>query len=182
MLQIGTRNAQNFELLKAAGQQGKLPVLFKRGMGITLEESLNAAEYVAAEGQPNVIFCLRGVKSHLGDPHRNLVDFAHVPVLRAQTRLPVCVDPSHSVGRLRVMPDGLPEIFHAAGQGVLVGASMVLVDFHPDPHKALCDGPQALTMDYLPRLAEYLRRVRTCYEEVLASPVPLRPEQRRELL
>lgn len=182
MLQIGTRNAQNFELLKAVGQQGKLPVLFKRGMGITLEESLNAAEYVAAEGQPNVVFCLRGVKSHLGDPHRNLVDFCHVPVLRAQTRLPVCVDPSHSVGRLRVMPDGLPEIFHAAGQGVLVGASMVLVDVHPDPHKALCDGPQALTMDYLPRLVEYLGRVRACYEGILASSAPLRPEHRRDLL
>lgn len=182
MLQIGTRNAQNFELLKAVGQQGELPVLIKRGMGITLEESLNAVEYVAAEGQPNIVFCLRGVKSHLGDPHRNLVDFAHVPVLRAQTRLPVCVDPSHSVGRMRVVPDGLPEIFHAAGQGVLAGASMVLVDFHPDPHKALCDGPQALTMEYLPRLVEYLRRVRDCYEGILASEVPLRPENRRDLL
>jgi 3-deoxy-7-phosphoheptulonate synthase len=182
MLQIGTRNAQNFELLKAAGQQGKLPVLFKRGMGITLEESLNAAEYVAAEGQPHIVFCLRGVKSHLGDPHRNLVDFAHVPVLRAQTRLPVCVDPSHSVGRLRIVPDGLPEIFHAAGQGILAGASMVLVDVHPDPHKALCDGPQALTMDYLPRLLEYVRRVRACYDGLMASDVPLRPENRRDLL
>ena len=182
MLQIGTRNAQNFELLKQVGQQGRLPVLFKRGMGITLEESLNAAEYVASEGQPRIVFCLRGVKSHLGDPHRNLVDFAHVPVLRAQTRLPVCVDPSHSVGRLRIVPDGLPEIFHAAGQGVLAGASMVLVDFHPDPHKALCDGPQALTMEWLPRLQEYLRRVRACYEDLLASGVPLQPEHRRDLV
>jgi 3-deoxy-7-phosphoheptulonate synthase len=182
MLQIGTRNAQNFELLKQVGQQGRLPVLFKRGMGITLEESLNAVEYVASEGQPRIVFCLRGVKSHLGDPHRNLVDFAHVPVLRAQTRLPVCVDPSHSVGRLRIVPDGLPEIFHAAGQGVLAGASMVLVDFHPDPHRALCDGPQALTMEWLPRLQEYLRRVRACYEDVLASGVPLQPEHRRDLV
>lgn len=181
MLQIGTRNAQNFELLKAAGQQGVLPVLFKRGMGITLEESLNAVEYVAAEGQPNIVFCLRGVKSHLGDPHRNLVDFAHVPVVRAQTRLPVCVDPSHSVGRLRIVPDGLPEIFHAAGQGVLAGASMVLVDLHPDPHRALCDGPQALTLDWLPRLDSYLRRVRACYEDLLAE-VALDPDRRRELL
>jgi len=181
MLQIGTRNAQNFELLKQAGQQARLPVLFKRGMGITLEESLNAVEYVASEGQPNVVFCLRGVKSHLGEPHRNLVDFAHVPVLRAQTRLPVCVDPSHSVGRLRIVPDGLPEIFHAAGQGVLVGASMVLVDFHPDPHHALCDGPQALTMDWLPRFKNYLERVRACYEGILASDLPLKPENRRDL-
>jgi len=181
MLQIGTRNAQNFELLKAAGQQKVLPVLFKRGMGITLEESLNAVEYVASEGQPNIVFCLRGVKSHLGDPHRNLVDFAHVPVVRAQTRLPVCVDPSHSVGRLRIMPDGIPEMFHAAGQGVLTGASMVLVDLHPDPHQALCDGPQALTLDWLPRLHDYVQRVRACYEDLLKSSVPVAPDHRRDL-
>ncbi len=73
-------------------------MLFKRGMGITLEESLNACEYIASEGNPNIVFCLRGVKTHLGEPHRNLVDFAHVPVVRRQTRLPVCIDPSHSVG------------------------------------------------------------------------------------
>src|SRR5262249_18122144 len=70
MLQVGTRNAQNFELLKMVGQQQRFPVLFKRGMGITLEESLNACEYIASEGNPNVVFCLRGVKTHLGDPHR----------------------------------------------------------------------------------------------------------------
>lgn len=115
MLQIGTRNTQNFELLKQVGRQEKLPVLVKRGMGITLEESLNACEYVATEGQPNMVFCLRGVKSHLGDPHRNLVDFAHVPVVRSQTRMPVCIDPSHSVGRFHFAPDGLPEAYHATG-------------------------------------------------------------------
>ncbi len=166
MLQIGTRNTQNFELLKHVGQQKEMPVLFKRGMGITLEESLNACEYVAAEGTPNIIFCLRGVKTHLGDPHRNLVDFAHVPVLRGQTRLPVCIDPSHSVGRQRLAPDDLPEVFHATGQGIIAGASMVLVDFHPAPQLALCDGPQALTMDALPKLLHYVQRVRQAYEEV----------------
>jgi len=164
MLQIGTRNTQNFELLRAAGQQAELPVLFKRGMGITLEESLNACEYVASEGQPKVVFCLRGVKTHLGNPHRNLVDFAHVPVVRAQTRLPVCIDPSHSVGRMRHAPDGLPEVFHATGQGIVVGASMVLVDFHPDPATALCDGPQALTLDQLPRLQRYIGEMRRAYQ------------------
>src|SRR5712692_7609781 len=105
MLQVGTRNAQNFELLKQLGQQQTFPVLFKRGMGITLEESLNACEYIASEGNPKIVFCLRGVKTHLGDPHRNMVDFAHVPVVRRQTRLPVCVDTSHSVGRLDRAPD-----------------------------------------------------------------------------
>ena len=147
MLQVGTRNAQNFELLRQVGQQRELPVLFKRGMGITLEESLLACEYVASEGNPNIVFCLRGVKTHLGDPHRNMVDFAHVPVVRRQTRMPVCVDPSHSVGTMRAAPDGLPDIYHVTGQGIIAGASMVLVDIHPVPEKALCDGPQALRLE-----------------------------------
>jgi 3-deoxy-7-phosphoheptulonate synthase len=166
MLQVGTRNAQNFELLKQLGQQRIFPVLFKRGMGITLEESLNACEYVASEGNPNIVFCLRGVKTHLGDPHRNLVDFAHVPVVRRQTRLPVCIDPSHAVGRLEGTPDGLPDIFHIIGQGIVAGASMVLVDFHPNPESALCDGPQALRLEQLSELTEYVRRIRKAYEDV----------------
>jgi len=167
MLQIGTRNTQNFELLKQVGQQRELPVLFKRGMGITLEESLNACEYVASEGNPNIVFCLRGVKTHLGDPHRNLVDFAHVPVVRRQTRLPVCVDPSHGVGRMDRAPDGLPDVFHVVGQGIIAGASMVLVDFHPRPSEALCDGPQALTPDRLAVLLECVRRTRATYEDLV---------------
>ncbi|MDH3227711.1 MAG: 3-deoxy-7-phosphoheptulonate synthase, partial [Thermoleophilia bacterium] len=85
MLQIGTRNTQNFELLKAVGRQSELPVLFKRGFGITLDESLNAAEYLASEGNRKIIFCLRGMKTNMGDPHRNLVDFAHVPVVKRLT-------------------------------------------------------------------------------------------------
>jgi 3-deoxy-7-phosphoheptulonate synthase len=165
MLQVGTRNAQNFELLKQLGQQRTFPVLFKRGMGITLEESLNACEYIASEGNPKIVFCLRGVKTHLGDPHRNMVDFAHVPVVRRQTRLPVCVDPSHSVGRLDRAPDHLFDFFHAIGQGVICGASMVLVDFHPDPKTALCDGAQALRLEQLGQLVEYIRRVRSAYED-----------------
>lgn len=164
MLQVGTRNAQNFELLKAVGQQGEFPALVKRGMGITLEESLNACEYVASEGNPRIVFCLRGVKTNLGDPHRNLVDFAHVPVVLRQTRLPVCIDPSHSVGRMFFAPDGLPDIFHVVGQGVIAGATMVLVDFHPHPEKALCDGPQALTLDMLPKLVDYSNRMRSAYK------------------
>ena len=169
MLQIGTRNTQNFELLKQVGRQENLPVLVKRGMGITLEESLNACEYVATEGQPNMVFCLRGVKSHLGDPHRNLVDFAHVPVVRSQTRMPVCIDPSHSVGRFHFAPDGLPEAYHATGMGVVAGASMILVDFHPNPAAALCDGPQALTPEYLPGFLAYVRRMRAAYEAVVQA-------------
>ncbi len=169
MIQVGTRNAQNYELLKQIGRRHEFPVLFKRGMGITLEESLNACEYVASEGNPRIVFCLRGVKSHLGEPHRNLVDFAHVPVVRRQTRLPVCIDPSHSVGNRLVAPDGLPDVFHAVGQGIIAGASAVLVDFHPRPEVALCDGGQALTLDMLPRLLEYVRRVRAAYDEAAAA-------------
>ena len=167
MLQVGTRNAQNLELLKAIGQQQRFPALVKRGLGITLEESLNACEYVAREGNPNIVFCLRGVKSHLGEPHRNLVDFGLVPVVRRQTRLSVCVDPSHSVGRPDLAPDGLPDIFHVTGQGIIAGASMVLIDFHPRPEVALCDAHQALTLDQLPRLVRYAGTVREAYRRVV---------------
>jgi 3-deoxy-7-phosphoheptulonate synthase len=165
MLQIGTRNAQNFELLKAVGQQTELPVLFKRGMGITLEESLNACEYVASGGNRKIVFCLRGMKTNLGDPHRNFVDFAHVPVVKRLTRLPVGVDPSHSVGRRTVGPDGLLDIFHVTAQGVIGGANMVLVDVHPKPERALCDGPQALLLEELPAFVEDVGIARRAYEE-----------------
>lgn len=163
MLQIGTRNAQNFELLKAAGQQRDFPVLFKRGMGLSLEESLNACEYVASEGNSDIVFCLRGVKTHLGAPHRNMIDFAHVPVVKRLTRLPVCVDPSHSAGRRSFAADGLSDIHNATAEGVILGANMVLVDFHPEPHKAMCDGPQALTLEELPSYLEDVRLVRETY-------------------
>ncbi len=149
MLQIGTRNAQNFELLKLVGQQLELPVLYKRGMGITLEESLNACEYLASAGNHKLIFCLRGMKTHLGDPHRNFVDFAHVPVVKRLTRLPVCIDPSHSVGKKLRGDDGLLDIHHVTAQGIISGANMALVDFHPNPGEALCDGPQALLLNEL---------------------------------
>jgi 3-deoxy-7-phosphoheptulonate synthase len=164
MLQIGTRNAQNFELLKAAGQQTEFPVLFKRGMGITLEESFNACEYVASEGNRRIVFCLRGVKSNFGDPHRNFVDVSHVPVVKRLTRLPVCVDPSHSVGRRDPTPDGLLDIHHVSAQAVIAGANMLLVDFHPAPEKALCDGPQALLVEDLARFLGDMQIVREAYE------------------
>jgi len=163
MLQIGTRNTQNFELLKAVGRQQAYPVLLKRGFGITLEESLNAAEYLASEGNRKVIFCLRGMKTNMGDPHRNLVDFGHVPVVKRLTRMPVCVDPSHSVGGRGRSSDGILDIFHVTAQGVIAGANMVLVDFHPDPPKALVDGPQALTLEELPYFLEDVALARETY-------------------
>ncbi len=163
MLQIGTRNTQNFELLKCVGRQDEYPVLIKRGFGITLNESLNAAEYLASEGNRRVIFALRGMKSNLGDPHRNFVDFSHVPVVHRLTRMPVCIDPSHSVGTRQKSPDGLMDVMHVTAQGVIAGANMVLVDFHPKPAKALVDGPQALLLDELPLFLEDVRIAREAY-------------------
>ena len=163
MLQIGTRNTQNFELLKAVGRQQDFPVLIKRGFGITLNESLNAAEYLASEGNSRVVFCLRGVKTNLGDPHRNLVDFAHIPVIKRLTRMPVCVDPSHSVGTRDQGPDRLLDIMHVTAQGVASGANMVLVDFHPQPTKALVDGPQAMKMNELEWFLDDIALARECY-------------------
>lgn len=165
MVQIGTRNTQNFELLKAVGRQQEFPVLFKRGFGITLNESLNAAEYLASEGNSRVVFCLRGVKTNMGDPHRNLVDFSHVPVLKRLTRMPVCVDPSHSVGSRERSPDGIYDLMHATAQGVVAGANMVLVDFHPAPAKALVDGPQAMLPGELGWFLEDVAAARECYEK-----------------
>jgi 3-deoxy-7-phosphoheptulonate synthase len=168
MLQIGTRNTQNFELLKSVGRQQDYPVLIKRGFGITLEESLNAAEYLASEGNRRVIFCLRGMKTQFGDPHRNLVDFAHVPVVKALTRMPVCIDPSHSVGTRHAGPDHIMDVLHATAQGVIAGANMVLVDFHPEPARALVDGPQALRLEELPWFLEDVALAREAYEKRLA--------------
>jgi 3-deoxy-7-phosphoheptulonate synthase len=165
MLQIGTRNTQNFELLKIVGRQREFPVLLKRGFGITLEESLNAAEYLASAGNRNVVFGLRGMKTNMGDPHRNFVDFAHVPVVKRLTRMPVCIDPSHSVGTRERAPDGLLDVMHVTAQGIVAGANMVLVDFHPHPAKALVDGPQALTLPELPWFLEDVAIARAAYEK-----------------
>jgi len=164
MLQIGTRNTQNFELLKIVGRQREYPVLIKRGFGITLDESLNAAEYLASEGNTHVVFGLRGMKTNLGDPHRNMVDFTHVPVVKRLTRMPVCIDPSHSVGTRAAAPDGILDVMHATAQGVVAGANMILVDFHPVPSKALVDGAQALQLRELPWFLEDVRIAREAYE------------------
>lgn len=163
MLQIGTRNTQNFELLKAVGAQHEFPILLKRGFGITLNESLLAAEYVASEGNRMIVFGLRGMKTHFGDPHRNLVDFGHVPVVKRLTRMPVCVDPSHSVGGRWQSPDGISDVFHVAAQGTIAGANMQLVDIHPVPRKALVDGAQALTLEELPYFLEDMQIAREAY-------------------
>lgn len=162
MLQIGTRNCQNFELLKACGQTDQV-VLLKRGFGNTLNEALLAAEYIAKSGNPRVIFCLRGIKSHTASPHRNLVDFSQIPVVKRLTHLPVCVDPSHAVGVAKPSIDGITDIAHAMAQGIVAGANMVLMDIHPDPEIAKVDGHQAFTMRHLPQLKADMEHCRETY-------------------
>jgi len=105
------------------------------------------------------------VKTNLGDPHRNLVDFSHVPVVKRLTRMPVCIDPSHSVGSRERAPDRMLDLMHVTAQGIVAGADMVLVDFHPAPAKALVDGPQAMLLKELPWFLEDVALARECYEK-----------------
>jgi 3-deoxy-7-phosphoheptulonate synthase len=137
-LQIGARNMQNFELLKAVGRTGK-PVLLKRGMSATLEEFLLAAEYVMAEGNPNVVLCERGIRT-FSDFTRNTLDLAIIPAVKRISHLPILVDPSHGTGkRDKVIP--------MSRAAVAAGADGVAVEVHDAPEEALSDGPQALTPD-----------------------------------
>ncbi len=135
-LQIGARNMQNFELLKMVGRTKK-PVLLKRGMSATLEEFLLAAEYVMAEGNPNVVLCERGVRT-FADHTRNTLDLSVVPAVERLSHLPIVVDPSHGTGRRdKVMP--------MSCAAVAAGADGLLIEVHNKPEEALSDGPQALT-------------------------------------
>ena len=144
MLQIGTRNMQNFALLQAAGEAGK-PVLLKRGMNATIEEWLMAAEYIAQRGNLDIVLCERGIRT-FEKATRNTLDISAVPVAQALSHLPVIVDPSHSGGKRDLV---LP-LSRAA---IAVGADGIIVDVHPAPETALCDGPQALTEADLDELA-----------------------------
>ena len=162
MLQVGARNMQNFSLLKALGGQPH-PVLLKRGMAATIEEWLLAAEYIVAHGNPKVVLCERGIRSF--DPAmRNVLDLAAVPLVQSLTYLPVIVDPSHALGRR----DAVPAMAAAA---LAAGADGVMLEVHPVPHDALCDGAQALTFPDFVRLAERLRRLAPVMGRSLASEV-----------
>src|SRR5215472_15151538 len=144
MLQVGTRNMQNFALLQAVGSAGK-PVMLKRGMNSTIEEWLMAAEYIAQRGNLDIVLCERGIRT-FETATRNTLDISAVPVAQRLSHLPVIVDPSHSGGRRDLV---LP-LTRAA---IAVGADGVIVDVHPDPAKALCDGDQALVESDLRELA-----------------------------
>jgi 3-deoxy-7-phosphoheptulonate synthase len=144
MLQVGTRNMQNFPLLQAVGGAGK-PVMLKRGMSSTIEEWLMAAEYIAQRGNLDIVLCERGIRT-FEKATRNTLDISAVPVAQRLSHLPVIVDPSHSGGRRDLV---LP-LSRAA---IAVGADGIIVDVHPHPETALCDGPQALIESDLRELA-----------------------------
>lgn len=148
ILQIGTRNAQNFSLLKEVGQCGK-PVLLKRGMAATIKEWLLAAEYILAEGNPNVILCERGVRT-FETSTRFTLDLNAVPVVKKLSHLPVLVDPSHGTGYWEYVGP-------MAKAAVACGADGVIIEVHANPEEALSDGPQSLKPDKFARLMGELR-------------------------
>lgn len=145
IIQIGARNMQNYTLLRRAGRAGK-PVLLKRGMSATIDELLLAAEYLLAEGNPDVILCERGIRSF--DTHtRNLLDLTSIPVVKSLSHLPIIVDPSHGTGiRSKVIP--------MARAAVAAGADGLIVEVHPDPPKAMSDGAQSLYPDQFAKLVD----------------------------
>ena len=148
IVQIGARNMQNYALLRSAGRAGK-PVLLKRGMSATIDELLLAAEYILAEGNPDVILCERGIRSF--DTHtRNLFDLAAIPVVKSLSHLPIIADPSHGTGiRSKVTPMG-----RAA---VAAGADGLIVEVHPNPPKAMSDGAQSLYPDQFTKLVDEVK-------------------------
>ena len=147
VIQIGTRNMQNFDLLKEVGRIKK-PVILKRGMSATINEWLMAAEYIAAGGNHNIIFCERGVRT-FETAYRNVLDVTAIPVLKRETHLPVIVDPSHAGGKAWMVPA-------LSCAAVAAGADGLLIEIHPNPCEALCDADQALTPAEFATLMEKL--------------------------
>ena len=166
MLQIGTRNAQNFPLLQAVGEAGK-PVMLKRGMSSTIEEWLMAAEYIAQRGNLEIVLCERGIRT-FEKATRNTLDISAVPVAHDLAHLPIVVDPSHSGGRR----DLVVPLSRAA---IAVGADGIIVDVHPHPDTALCDGPQALVDGDLRALAAAVRQLPPLMDRRPAEPLSPRP-------
>jgi 3-deoxy-7-phosphoheptulonate synthase len=152
VIQVGARNMQNYSLLTELGRAGR-PVLLKRGLSATLEELLMSAEYILKQGNPNVMLCERGIRTY--EPsYRFTLDLMAVPVLRELTHLPIVVDPSHAAGK-RSLVEPLSLAAAAAG------ADGVIVEVHPCPEEAVCDGPQALLSD---GFGEYLRKLEAAAE------------------
>lgn len=148
MIQIGARNMQNFILLKEAGRSG-LPVLLKRGLCATIDEWLNAAEYIIAEGNPNVVLCERGIRT-FETATRNTLDLSAIPVLKGKTHLPVIADPSHSTGSYKYVAP-------MAKAAIACGADGLMIEVHNNPSCALSDGPQSLTFEKFGKLTKELK-------------------------
>lgn len=155
MLQVGARNMQNYELLRALGQQSK-PVLLKRAVGATVEELLQSAEYILAGGNPNVVLCERGVRS-FSKTSRAALDVSVIPVLKRMTHLPVIVDPSHAAGEAALVPP-------LALAAVAAGADGLLIEVHDRPAAALSDAAQSLSCTAFAELAEKIKKVRETIE------------------
>ncbi len=161
VLQVGSRNMQNIPLLRELGRQN-LPVLLKRGAAATIEEFLNAAEYIRREGNERILLCERGIRGF--DPStRFVLDLAAVPVLKSRSELPVIVDPSHGTGHRHLV---LP----MARAAVAAGADGLLVEVHPDPERARSDGPQALRPEDFSRLVEEIRELLPMLGKTLSPP------------
>ncbi len=152
VLQVGARNMQNFDLLREVGQIRK-PVLLKRGMSATIEEFLAAAEYILAEGNSQVILCERGIRTY-ETATRNSLDLSVVPIIRELSHLPIVVDPSHATGRRSLVPP-------MAKAALMVGAHGIMIEVHPEPEKALSDGPQSLTIPGFEKLMEDIEKIKT---------------------
>jgi 3-deoxy-7-phosphoheptulonate synthase len=160
VIQIGARNMQNYPLLAEIGRCGR-PVLIKRGLSSTLEELLMAAEYVLHEGNPNVLLCERGIRT-FETAYRFTLDLTAVPVLKELSHLPVIVDPSHAAGRRALVT---PLSLAAAA----AGADGIIVEVHPQPEAAICDGPQQLYADQFADYAERVERAAAIAGKVLSS-------------
>jgi 3-deoxy-7-phosphoheptulonate synthase len=148
VIQVGARNMQNFSMLKKVGAQPK-PVLLKRGMAATIEDWLMAAEYILAAGNPHVILCERGIRTFDRQYTRNTLDLSVVPVLRKLTHLPIMIDPSHGLGWSEFVPS-------MAMAAIAAGTDSLMIEVHPNPTKALSDGPQSLTPDLFDKLMSEL--------------------------
>lgn len=160
MLQIGSRNMQNFELLKAVGQAGK-PVILKRGLAATIEEFVMAAEYILSHGNLEVVLCERGIRS-FDNFTRNVLDLGAVVALKQLTHLPVIVDPSHAVGKRELVAP-------LAKAAIACGADGLMIECHPEPQKSVSDARQALSLEEMAELVESLRPVATAVNRQISS-------------
>jgi 3-deoxy-7-phosphoheptulonate synthase len=162
IIQIGARNMQNFALLKAVGHAGR-PIVLKRGMSSTIKELLMSAEYIVANGNPNVVLCERGIRTFETET-RNTCDIAAVPVLNELTHLPVLVDPSHATGKRSLVPA-------LARAAVAIGADGLIVEVHPHPEKAFSDGAQSLTIPQFRDMMRDLKPYLEIWKQVRAAEV-----------